>query len=177
MLKCCGCDTVSLRCRISDSESLDDHGRPEVSTVYFPPAIFRREPIWLSEFPLLFVGTSFIPELLFELYVCIQNDCRRSAAMAVRALLEQVMIDKVGDEGSFVANVREFQAKGFISAAQQHFLETVIEAGHATIHRAFNPSKNDLISLVNIAESVVESVYVNEHRAAQLKRRIPPKKP
>jgi uncharacterized protein DUF4145 len=176
MLKCCGCNTVSLRCKSSDSETLDERGHPQITTAYFPPAIFRHQPVWLTEFPLLFFGTSFIPELLYELYVSIQNDCRRSAAMAVRALLEQVMIDKVGDKGSFIANVREFQAKGFISAAQQQFLETVIEAGHATIHRAFKPSKDDLVALVNIAESVVESVYVNEHRAALLKRRIPPKK-
>ena len=131
----------------------------------------------MAELPLLFLGKDFIPELFHELYVSIQNDCRRSAAMAVRAILEQVMIDKVGDQGSFVANVREFQSKGFISVAQQQFLETVIEAGHATMHRAFKPSKEDLIALVNIAESVVESVYVNEHRAALLKSRIPPKKP
>jgi hypothetical protein len=118
----------------------------------------------------------FISELIHELYVCIQNDCRRSAAMAVRALLEQVMIDKVGDQGSFAGNIREFQAKGFISATQQKFLETVIEAGHATMHRAFKPTSEDLIALVNIAESVVESAYVNEHRAAQLQKGIPPKK-
>jgi len=121
-------------------------------------------------------GKEFMGELIHELYICIQNDCRRSAAMAVRALLEQVMIDKVGDQGTFTANIREFQAKGFISAQQQNFLETVIEAGHATMHRAFKPSKEELIALVNIAESVIESAYVNEYRAEHLKKNIPPKK-
>jgi hypothetical protein len=177
MLKCCGCDTVSMRRQSSNSEVTDEYGRPEVSVAYFPPAVFRRQPAWLAEIPFLFSDKSFIPELVHELYVSIQNDCRRSAAMAARALLEQVMIDKVADQGTFVANVREFQSKGFIYVAQQQFLETAIEAGHATIHRAFKPSKQDLITLVNIAESVIESVYVNEHRAARLKSRIPPKKP
>lgn len=180
MLKCQGCDTISLRRTGWDSESLDEYGRPEPSISHFPPAVFRRQPEWLSELSMLFlfdIEKEFITDLIHELYICIQNDCRRSAAMAVRALLEQVMIDKVGDQGTFAKNIAEFQAKGFISTTQQEFLQTVIEAGHATMHRAFKPSKQDLIALVNIAESVVESAYINENRAAELKKRIPPKKP
>lgn len=180
MLKCLGCDTISLKRTWWDSESTDEYGRPEPSISHFPPAVFRRRPEWLSELSMLFRFNSdkkFISDLIQELYICIQNDCRRSAAMAVRALLEQVMIDKVGDQGSFDKNIAEFQAKGFLSTIQQEFLHTVIEAGHATIHRAFEPSKQDLIALVNIAESVIESAYINEHRASGLKKRIPPKKP
>ena len=85
------------------------------------------------------------------------------------------MIDKVGDKGSFTKNIGEFQTQGFISNTQKSFLETVIEAGHATMHRTYKPSMKDIVALVNIAESVIESAYVNEHRAAELKKRIPAK--
>ena len=179
-LKCLGCNTISLRRITWDSVSVDEYGRPDPSIAYFPPAVFRRQPAWLSELSMLYLFNTdkhFITELIHELYICIQNDCRRSAVMAVRALLEQVMIDKVGDQGTFAKNISAFQTKGFISTTQQEFLQTVIEAGHATMHRAFKPSKQDLIALVNIAESVIESAYINEHRAAELKKRIPPKKP
>ena len=180
MLKCQGCGTISLRRTADHSESLDKYGRPEPSISHFPPAVFRRQPEWLSELSRhspFDADREFITDLIHEVYICIQNDCRRSAAMAVRALLEQVMIDKVGDQGTFAKNIAEFQAKGFISAIQQEFLQTAIEAGHATMHRTFKPSKRELNALVNIAESVVESTYINEHRAAELKKRIPPKKP
>lgn len=177
-LKCLGCDTISLRRTTWDSNSYDEDG-PVPDVAHFPPAVFRRQPAWLSELSnhyLFDADKEFITDLIHELYICIQNDCRRSAAMAVRALLEQVMIDKVGDQGTFAKNISAFHAKGFISTTQQEFLQTVIEAGHATMHRAFKPSQQDLIALINITESVVESAYINEHRAAELKKRIPPKK-
>ena len=181
-LKCLGCDTILLRRTGTDSDSSS-----EQSVDLFPPTVFRRKPEWLSELSGLFpfdTDKKFLPDLIHELYICIQNDCRRSAAMAVRALLEQVMIDKVGDQKTFKDNIAAFQAKGFILPPQREFLETAIEAGNATIHRAFKPSRQDLIALVDIAENVVKSVYINGHRAKKradelkaLKKRIPPRKP
>lgn len=178
-LKCLGCDMISLRRSITDNAEIDQYGHSIPTVYYFPPAAFRHKPEWISELSLRFIFDSdkeFLKDLINEIYVCIQNDCRRSAGMAVRALLEQVMIDKVGDQGSFVGNIREFQRKGFISETQKDYLETVIEAGHATMHRAYKPSKKDKVALLNITESVIESCYVNEHRASDLKKRIPPKK-
>lgn len=159
-LKCLGCDTISLRRTTTDNAEIDVHGNSIPTIYYFPPAAFRRKPEWVSELSLRYIFDSdkeFLQDLINEIYVCIQNDCRRSAGMTVRALLEQVMIDKVGDQGSFWKNIREFQNKGFISDSQRDFLETAIEAGHATMHRAYKPSKKDIITLMNITESVIES--------------------
>lgn len=178
-LKCLGCDTVSLRRMITTDFDLDENGRPSPSVHYFPPAAFRRKPEWIAELSLRHIfdaDKEFIEDLINEIYVCVQNDCRRAAGMAIRALLERVMIDKVGDKGSFKANISEFEAKGFISDIQKRFLETAIEAGHATMHRAYKPSKKDVVTLVNITESVIESCYVNEHRASELRKRIPARK-
>jgi len=157
---------------------IDEGGNILPNVAHYPPTMFRRQPSWISGLTENFTfgdDKTIITDLMHELYICIQNDCRRSATMAVRALLEQVMIDKVGDQGNFAKNIAEFQAKGFISTIQQKVLDTAIQAGHATMHRAYMPSKHDLIALVDIAESVIEAVYVNEHRADGLKKRIPKK--
>ena len=178
-LKCLGCDAVSLRRLIATDVVVDEHGRPSFSVYYFPPAAFRRKPEWIAELSLRHIfdaDKEFLEDLINEIYVCVQNNCRRAAGMAIRALLERVMIDKVGDKGSFKANIAAFESKGFISATQKRFLETAIEAGHATMHRAYKPSKKDIVTLVNITESVIESCYVHEDRAAELRKRIPAKK-
>ena len=178
-LKCLGCDTVSLRRTTWESPVIDENGSPLLNVAHYPPTMFRREPTWLPELKVRFFfddDKTFITDLIHELYICIQNDCRRAATMAVRALLEQVMIDKVGDQGTFGRNISEFQTKGYISSIHQNYLETVIDAGNATMHRAYKPSKEDLIALVNIAESVIEAVYINEHRAEGLRKCIPSKK-
>ncbi|SHL40013.1 hypothetical protein SAMN05216428_102279 [Nitrosospira sp. Nsp11] len=43
----------------------------------------------------------FVEEFLNEIYVALQNNLPRLATMGVRALLEKIMISKVGDQGTF----------------------------------------------------------------------------
>jgi hypothetical protein len=96
--------------------------------------------------------------------------------MCVRAILEGVMIDKIGDQGSFTANINEFEKKGYISKRQQEIIEPVLEAGHASIHRGFVPKADQIITLVDVVESIVLVVYVQPTKAAALKKKIPAKK-
>jgi len=176
MIKCCGCENVALRHQSWFSEDTDEQGRPAVQTNYYPPATYRQEPKWLTElFWVLPIDGNFVGDLLKEIYVALRNDSRRLAVMGIRALIEQVMIDKVGDQGTFKNNLNEFETKGFISKSQRAVLEPVLEAGHAAIHRAFNPSKDDLIALIDITENIIESIYVNEKRAKEIKKNVPTK--
>jgi len=118
-----------------------------------------------------------IHELLSEIYVALQNDQRALAAMGIRALLEKIMVEKSGDHRAFAANLKEFEEQGYVSRLQRERLETILEAGHAAIHRLYKPSKDDLITLVDIAESVVESIYIHGAKVEKLKNGIPPRTP
>ena len=176
MIRCCGCETIALRENKWNSEDADHRCKPEDHIQYYPPAIFRPEPRWLNQFGKICPGNSFIEELLKEIYIALQNNLRRLAAMGIRALLEHVMIAKVGDKGTFQKNVQAFLDAGFISPTQRSFLEAVLEAGHATMHRAYEPTKDDLVTLMDIAETTIESSYLHERRVQQLQGRIPPRK-
>ena len=174
MLKCCGCGSVKLRHTEWFSENTDEHGRLEPSVSYYPPAIFRPEPRWFNElWVALPVSEHYVRELLKEIYVALQNDQRALAAMGIRGLLENVMVAKISDQGTFGAHLAEFEKQGYVSGRQRERLETILDAGHAAIHRLYRPSKEDLITLVDIAESIVESVYVHEHKVRKLKENIP----
>ena len=96
--------------------------------------------------------------------------------MCVRAIFEAMMIDKIGDQGAFAANIGEFEKQGYISKKQKEIIEPVLEAGHAFIHRGYIPKIDQLITLVDVAESIVSVVYVQAEKAADLKKKIPPKK-
>lgn len=168
MLKCCGCDRVLLR---HMSWFMDD---PEPTVRFYPPAMFRKEPAWSFSFRIS-PRLAFVHQLLREIYVGIQNDTKMTATMGVRALLEHVIIDKVGDQGTFSRNLTEFASKGFISEQQRSILEAVLEAGHATIHRSYQPSDEDLHTCVDIAESILQTLYVHPGKAARLAKRVPPR--
>src|ERR1035438_3511131 len=177
LIRCCGCETIALRENSWNSEDTDHRGRPEDHIQYYPPAVFRPEPRWLKQFGSMCPGSSFIEELLKEIYVALQNNLRRLAALGIRSLLEHVMIAKVGDHGNFGNNVQAFYDAGFLSPTQLSFLKAVLEAGHATTHRAYEPTEDDLITLMDFAEAIIESVYLHDQRVQQLKKRIPPRRP
>ena len=76
--------------------------------------------------------------------------------MGIRAALENVMVNKVDDTGIFNTNMDAFQAAGYLSVRQKFNLETILEAGHATIHRGWVPTDDDIITLLDISESIIE---------------------
>lgn len=169
LLKCLGCERITLRHISSSSEDY------EPTIHYYPPSIFRSRPPWFNEL-LSLKDTRYIRNILQEIYVGLQNGTARLSTMGIRALLEFIMIQKVGDNGSFSKNLSEFERKGYISQGQRDILNTVLEAGHATMHRSYSPSQGDLVTCMDIAESVIETIYVHPLKAKKLTEKIPKRK-
>jgi hypothetical protein len=139
MLQCAGCDKVVLRELEWCSE---DHPHDASRVKFYPPSTFRPAPKWLTDLYLEFPpGQDLLYDLLIEVYVALQNDQPNLAAMGIRALLEQIMVTKCGDRGTFNKNLDAFQTDGYVSPVQRERLETVLEVGHAAIHRGYKPSK------------------------------------
>jgi hypothetical protein len=170
MLQCAGCGSVSLR---ADSwDDLTDEG----STSYLPAATFRQKPEWMVRDEFVKSCPKSVQGLVAEAYICLQSECNRAAAMAVRAILEAVMIHKVGDQGRFQDNLTAFVAGGYLSINQRKVIEPVLEAGHAAIHRNFEPTREQLIILIDVTESVLATTYLHPRAAAALASRVPRRK-
>jgi hypothetical protein len=167
-LKCCGCEAIKLRHTSHFSE--DD----DAKVYYFPPAIFRRSPEWFSNLWLeLKSEDEFVEDLLKEIYVALQNNLPSLATMGVRALLEKIMISRVGDQGTFGKNIAEFEKIGHVSKLQRIRLETILDVGHATIHRAYSPKVKEVVTLLDITEHIIESVFLHEAKVEELKKKVP----
>lgn len=175
LLKCRGCDTVQLKKASSFSEATDEHGRPLVDVRFYPAHISRHQPQWLSSISGPFWrGNTEVERLLKEIYIALHNGSLRLAAMGIRALLEFIMIDKVGDHGNIAKNITAFFKAGYVAEVDQGtFRDKLIEAGHAAMHRSYEPDPKDLDTLLDLTESLVASIYVHPHRTKNLESRIP----
>lgn len=172
-LKCAGCEKIVLR----ESAWCTEDGDDGPTVRFYPPSTFRPEPKWLHDFWLEFPpGQDLLHDLLKEVYVALQNDQPFLAAMGIRALLEQIMVTKCGDHGTFRENLAAFEDKGFVSALQRERLETVLEVGHAAIHRGYKPSMEDLMTLVDLTEVIVQTIYLHGSKVEDLKKKIPARK-
>ncbi len=171
MLRCRGCDNIMMRVTMTDPSSRDT---PTI--IYYPPAIARRTPEWLLSAVGSLEKPADIPDpiyhLMSEVYLAVQNNLGRLAAMGIRATLENVMKEKIGD-CNFKVAIDEFQKAGYLSMRQALSLDSIIEAGHAAVHRGWEPTDDDINTLLDITELIIETVYLHEHRAQELDKRVP----
>lgn len=175
LIRCAGCDRVHLQ----HETEVTTGNQTYINLVYYPPALSRRRPDWmtLSVHNVLWAMNSEIGQLLTEVYAALQNGSNRLAAMGIRALVENIMIDKIGsDTGNFEQKIAQFFELGYVAPYQhKSFRLGLIEAGHAAMHRGFRPTDEQLATLLDITESLVASIYFHEDRAAELSSAIPPK--
>lgn len=78
--------------------------------------------------------------------------------------------------GTFVTNVNEFHEKGFISLAEKQILRSTLDVGHAAIQRKFRPCDDDTSTIVDIAEHLVQQIYVFPEKAQRLDDNVPKRK-
>lgn len=169
-LKCCGCESIKL-CHESWFSEVD-----ETSITYFPAAVFRRHPEWFEELvEHIQPENYFVPSLLNEIYVALHNNLTSLAIMGLRALLEKVMISQSGDLGSFADHVSKFEEMGHLSRRQKERLDAILDAGHAAMHRIYSPKNSDVITILDIAENIIESVFLHDSRIEKLKKNVPAK--
>ena len=97
--------------------------------------------------------------------------------MGIRAALDAMIIDKVEDQGSFRRNVDEFVKAGYLSVRQRQTLDAILDAGHAAVHRGWNPTADDINKLLDIAEGMIATIYIHEGGAQNLEEKVPRRRP
>lgn len=113
--------------------------------------------------------------LFEEIYTAITEGSYRLAAMGLRAVIESVMISKIGDTGTLTGNLNKLLEDGHIARNQAKILEDIIEIGNATIHRQFAPSESEVNIATDIVESIVSAVLIFPQRATGIAGRVPPR--
>jgi len=167
--ECDGCESVTMH------TSWRSSGQSAPIEEQWPPRVSRSQPKWMFD---LFLSesldNSFKYEFIQEIYSSLKTGNRRLAVLGVRALLEQVMLEHIEDQGTFAKNLTRFETSGFISRIQREAISPVIEAGHASMHRGFKATAQQVDAILDVTENVIESIYVAKSRTTDLK--VPPRK-
>src|ERR1035437_4297212 len=123
MFECRGWKSVVMRRTVMCSE----WDGPD--TQFFPPPVSRHKPKWFFEIP------QEMRSLLKEIYNSLDANTTALPLMGARALLDMLMVDKVGDVGSFAKKLKELESEGFISKKNRETLEVALDAGSAAAHQ------------------------------------------
>ena len=166
MLECAGCGRICLE------EELPWKEKPKPT--YYPSPVSRAQPEWVLDF---FFGDHAVEKLLLEIYQALYGGQRRLAAMGIRAFLEQLMISKVGDQGSFQKNMDVFCDQGYISLVQRDAMSVILDTGHAVIHRLHEPSAEELNTALDIAEGIYAAINVHADAVVKIADKLPKRSP
>jgi len=165
MLQCGGCREVLLRRRFDFSENAE----PEIRI--FPPPMSRYLPDWRYDIP------AKMRVLLEEIYRSLDATNVRLPMMGARTLVDTLVVEKVGDVGTFEDKLREMEKQGFISRANREVLSAAFDAGSATSHRSHAFSPEEVDSVMDIVENMLQAVYVLPDVAKKLKKATPARPP
>jgi hypothetical protein len=169
LIKCLGCDDVRLKHQHWFSEEMDCDGRPITYTNFYPPTQIRKKPEWAFLYLIKSPDKNEIRDLFDEIYLTFAAGALRLTIMGMRALVEKIMIEKVGDNDSFVENTKAFFEAGYVAKIQQPLFEDMlIEAGHGAMHRVWQPSAEDIATLLDILEGIMRTIYVDPHKAKRV---------
>ncbi|MBX3134300.1 MAG: DUF4145 domain-containing protein [Gemmatimonadaceae bacterium] len=133
---------------------------------FFPPRLFRRLPVWISNLP------EAEQELLIEVYEALGTDSRRLAAMGCRALIDLFIVRTVGDAGTFAARLEQLENDGYLSRRSRQSLGTALDAGNAAAHRGYSPNGSELTVILDIVENLLHATVVAT-QAPELSTSIP----
>jgi hypothetical protein len=85
------------------------------------------------------------------------------------------MVSKVGDLGSFEKQLDAFEKAGYISSIQRGAMTATLEGGHAAMHRAYEPSEDDIKLVLDIVEGIMAPLYQHQFKAEKMADRLPPR--
>ncbi|MGA9156510.1 MAG: DUF4145 domain-containing protein [Candidatus Sulfotelmatobacter sp.] len=182
MLECCGCNTAVLRrvfhCndpemhrklggagRVIDEYEVADDIR------YFPPAIMRDLPPWRFKLSIE------MRELLEEIYRSLDAQSLRLPMMGARTLVDMMIVEKIGDIGTFKDKLKELEKEGFVTARNREALYVALEVGHAAAHRGHAATESEVQTVMDIVETMLQAVYVFPELAQKLKANLPARPP
>jgi len=134
---------------------------------HFPPPVSRHKPEWFHDIPYP------LQSLLNETYNSLDADTRALPLMGARALVDMVIVDKVGDVGSFNEKLKALESKGYISKKNREILDTALDAGSAAAHRGYAPKLKDVHSVMDIVENLLQAIYVLDKVAVEIKKSTP----
>ena len=127
------------------------------------------KPDWLSSLKPEYVA------LMNEVYAGIEGNLRALPVMGIRAAIDMVLVEMVGDVGGFEQKLsRMVDAKHLTDSSRNNML-AAIDACNATAHRGYVPDSHDLQSLLGMCESLLQEHFVKPAQVQRLRQNTPPR--
>jgi len=180
LLECRGCETVFYHQLSWDDQVLnpvfDSAGNYQMEVVehvetYPQPEKKARKPDWVWS---IARKDPQLEKILSEVYDAVERRSNILAATGLRTAFDRVVSYHAVDENQpLAAKVKALNERGFIGATEADILNTVVDAGSAAAHRAWNPTDEQLGQLLQSLEQFIHRTVVVGEKVLEVKALIP----
>lgn len=177
ILRCEGCEHVFAFKSSTNSEDYDvdyDHqGYPiqeyRETKTFWPALSERNTPEWLYGQTIDADNGDSLGAALSELYTALKNDLNVLAGIGIRTSFD-IASEILGIDASlsFQRKLDQLVADGHVSSRDLPRISMLVEAGSASAHRGWKPSKQDLDVMMEVLEHFIHDSLVAPHRRAKL---------
>jgi hypothetical protein len=165
VLRCCGCDEVSFRHTDQCTEDIDyETGALVLNETLYPNRTEGRIAIdGYEEFP------ARTRRIYQETLKALNQNAFVLAAIGLRAIIESVCVEQSTPGKNLEQRIGELSKSGVLSQKQADFLHAHRFIGNAAAHEMIAPKAVELIAALDIAETLLKTIYILPDVAAQLK--------
>lgn len=144
---------VNPKNQIASLEGFDPSGVGSWS-IFFKDNTSAGKPDWYD-----YLGDTQ-KALILEIDSALSNKLEALPTIGLRTLLETIMVEKIGDIGTFSEKVKRFTKEGYVTPQMSEALSHVLDAGNASAHRAYIPSREDLMTCVELVKHLMHGIYI-----------------
>jgi uncharacterized protein DUF4145 len=164
IIKCRGCDKISFRSVYENLQEIDELGFHIETIVLYPYREALREPNEnLRHVPLA------VHRIYEETINALNASMRLLAAIGLRTMIEAICIDQQTPEGNLEKRISALAKQGVLSVAQAEILHSHRFLGNIAAHEIEAPETDELVLALQIAETVMETIYVIPEMNERLK--------
>lgn len=166
IVQCLGCDEISFRNSSTCTEDYDPRTGGMTETVHlYPDSTGGREPMQdYDEFPLRTM------RIYLETINALNNKTPILAAIGLRALIESICLEQKTNTRSLAKGIDKLAEMGLLSKKQAEFLHNHRFMGNAAAHEIVAPKPQHLVAALDIAETLLKTIYILPDMANQLKK-------
>jgi hypothetical protein len=182
ILKCRGCESVYFKTSDYFCENINRRQNPNTgewedfideTTNYWPAPSKRKRPEWISELTMIDWNLN---HLFADIYTALDNDLGVLAAIGVRTVFDRASeLIGVDPAISFKEKLDELLTVGKIGQDERQTLDVLTDAGSAAAHRGWNPSPEELDTMMAIIEAFLYRTFILGEAAKILKASVPEK--
>ncbi len=160
-IRCLGCGTIAFHYSECHTETSDPTSRLlSAKSQYFPKERFYRNPI---------EGAQKLPDntqsIYFEVLTSLNEDIPILTAIGLRALIGSVCREKTYNWKNLYEGIEDLSVYGILSFTQVEFLHACRFMGNSAAHEIAAPSKEQLISALDIIETLLATIYILPDKA------------